>query len=76
MWVEVSRKGLPLAARGLKCRGDFRATAAAVVAFSELLLGGKASNCRGCFHPDELFSIDELEPTLNERGIAIGPVNP
>jgi hypothetical protein len=75
-WVAVRRRGTRLAARTMTGAGNYRVTAAATLVLAEALLdparGGGAR--QGCFEPQELFSLPELETNLRQRGLAVEPV--
>jgi hypothetical protein len=72
-WVAVSRAGKCLAAHTLGGRGYYRITAAATVTFGEALLRSDAldNGKRGLHSIDELITLADLRPTLEERGITI-----
>jgi hypothetical protein len=72
-WVAVSRGGRCLAAHTLGGRGYYRITATATVAFGEALLGsgGVGNGKRGLHSVDELISLADLRPAIEERGITI-----
>ena len=75
-WVAVRRRGTRLAARTMTGAGNYRVTAAATLVLAEALLdptrGGGARP--GCFEPQELFSLPELETNLRQGGLAVNPV--
>jgi hypothetical protein len=72
-WVAVSRGGQCLAAHTLEGRGYYRMTTAATVAFGEALLGRDVfdNGKSGLRSIDELITLADLTPTVEERGITI-----
>jgi hypothetical protein len=74
-WVAVRRQGVHLAARTITGAGNYRVTAAATLVLAEALLDrARGDGVRaGCFEPQELFTLPELEPTLRQRGLAVNP---
>jgi NAD(P)-dependent dehydrogenase (short-subunit alcohol dehydrogenase family) len=74
-WVGVRREGALLAARTITGAGNYRLTAAATLVLAEALLdrAGRDGARRGCFEPQELFSLTELEADLRQRGLALNP---
>jgi hypothetical protein len=71
-WVAVRRRGDCLAARTLRCRGDYRSAAAGTVLFGRSLAacvrsGGPA----GVLVPEDAFTIGSLEPELAESDIVV-----
>jgi hypothetical protein len=64
-----------LAARTITGAGNYRVTAAATLVLAEALLDrARRDGVRaGCFEPQELFTLPELEPTLRQRGLAVNP---
>jgi NAD(P)-dependent dehydrogenase (short-subunit alcohol dehydrogenase family) len=81
-WVGVRRHGEPLAARTIRCNGDYRAAAACAVLFGEALFGeallarparptdpGRAR--MGSLVPEELVSLDGLRRGLDRAGIQV-----
>jgi hypothetical protein len=75
-WVGVRRQGTLLEARTITGEGNYRVTAAATLVLAESLLDpGRRGRARpGCFEPQELFSLPELEANLQQRGVAVNPV--
>jgi hypothetical protein len=55
--------------------GNYRVTAAATLVLAETLLDPARHDCArcGCFEPQELFSLPELEADLRQRGLAVNP---
>jgi hypothetical protein len=74
-WVAVLRQGVHLAARTITGAGNYRVTAAAALVLAEALLDpARRDRIRpGCFEPQELFTLPELEADLLARGLAINP---
>lgn len=74
-WVAVRRQGAHLAARTITGAGNYRVTAAATLVLAEALLDrARRDGPRpGCFEPQELFSLPELETDLRQRGLAVNP---
>lgn len=68
-WVAVSRKGQCLGARTIECEGDFVHAARATVAFAEQ--GRDRGRPGGCFDPEEIFTLTDLEATLRAGGIRV-----
>jgi hypothetical protein len=76
-WVAVRRQGVRLAARSITGAGNYRVAAAATLVLAEALLDpARGDGARpGCFEPQELFSLPELEADLRQRGLAVNPVS-
>jgi NAD(P)-dependent dehydrogenase (short-subunit alcohol dehydrogenase family) len=74
-WVAVSRGSERLAAQTLAGRGYYRITATATLAFAEALLEPNASAKPevGLRSIDELISLADIRPSVEERGITIRP---
>jgi hypothetical protein len=74
-WVAVRRGDVRLAARTIEGSGGYRLTAAAVAVFADALLDdqGRATAKPGCFDPQDLFSLSNLQPQLVEAGIRVTP---
>ena len=72
-WVAVRRDGTLLDARTITGAGNYRVTAAATLVLAESLLEpARGDRVRpGCFEPQELFSLTELEASLRQTGIAV-----
>jgi NAD(P)-dependent dehydrogenase (short-subunit alcohol dehydrogenase family) len=69
-WVAVSRNGARLAGRAIQGRGYYRMTLAATLVFAEEL-SRKVNQQTGVRSIDELFTLPELAPALEQAGIAI-----
>jgi NAD(P)-dependent dehydrogenase (short-subunit alcohol dehydrogenase family) len=70
-WVAVRRRGACLAARTLRCRGDYRSAAAGTVLFARSLAAGAGSGPAGVLVPEEAFTIGELQSALAESDIVV-----
>jgi len=71
-WVAVRRRGACLAARTLRCRGDYRSAAAGTVLFARsLAAGGRSLAGAGVLVPEDAFTIGELRPALAESDIMV-----
>jgi hypothetical protein len=70
-WIAAVSHGRRLGARTIECKGDFIHAARATVAFAHALLASAPRP--GCFDPEELFLLDELEPKLRAFGIEVVP---
>jgi hypothetical protein len=70
-WVAVRRHGTRLAARTLRCHGDYRAAAAATVLFARLLAQRAGVAPQGVLVPEEITTIDEVQPELAKAGITV-----
>src|SRR3984885_404147 len=66
-WVAVRRRGACLAARTLRCRGDYRSAAAGTVLFARsLAAGARSGGPAGVLVPEDAFTIGSLESELAE----------
>jgi NAD(P)-dependent dehydrogenase (short-subunit alcohol dehydrogenase family) len=74
-WVAVRRNGMYLAARTITGVGNYRVTAAATLVLAEGLLDpARRDRLRpGCFEPQELFTLAELEADFRQQGVAVNP---
>ena len=70
-WVAVRRRGACLAARTLRCRGDYRSAAAGTVLFARSLAACAGSGQAGVLVPEEAFTIGELRSALAESDIVV-----
>jgi hypothetical protein len=68
-WVAVTRGGRRLAATTVECKGDYRGTASASVAFAEAAHGRELPP--GCHEPQELFTLEQLAPRLAQDGVRV-----
>jgi hypothetical protein len=68
-------RGVHLAARTITGAGNYRVTAAATLVLAEALLDpARRDGVRpGCFEPQELFTLPELEADLRQRGLGVNP---
>ena len=75
-WVGVRRHGTLVEARTITGAGNYRVTAAATLVLAEALLDpARRDRARpGCFEPQELFTLPELQANLRQRGVAVDPV--
>ena len=69
--MAVRRRGACLAARTLRCRGDYRSAAAGTVLFARSLAAGAGSGPAGVLVPEEAFTIGELRSALAESDIVV-----
>jgi hypothetical protein len=74
-WVGVRRHGKLVEARTITGAGNYRVAAAATLVLAETLLDpARHDRARlGCFQPQELFTLPELQATLRRRGVAVNP---
>lgn len=71
-WVAVRRRGDCLAARTLRCRGDYRSAAAGTVLFGRSLAAGlRSGGPAGVLVPEDAFTIGSLESELAESDIVV-----
>jgi hypothetical protein len=70
-WVAVRRGGTLLAARTLRCQGDYRSAAAATVLLACQLTSRQDPLPAGVLVPEEVLTVDELEPGLDRVGITV-----
>jgi hypothetical protein len=70
-WVAALRGGRRLSARTVECRGDFVHAARSAVVFADSLLASQRPG--GCFDPDEVWTVSDLEGKFRAAGIAIVP---
>ncbi len=71
-WVAVLSEGERIAARTVRCRGDYRAAASSAVAFAATLRELEWERPQaGVFDPDELFSMLGLAESLQRYGITV-----
>jgi hypothetical protein len=75
-WVAVRRQRAHLAAGTITGTGNYRVTAAATLVLAEALLdpARRGRLGPGCFEPQEVFSLPELEADLRQRGVAVNRV--
>lgn len=72
-WIAAIRGGRRLGARTVECQGDFVHAAKSALAFADALLG--RPRVGGCFDPDEICTLADIEPALRRTGITIVPRN-
>jgi NAD dependent epimerase/dehydratase family len=71
-WFAISRGGRRLAEQTLAGQGYYRMTVAATLAFGEALLGSNAADSRrGLRSIDELITLADIRPAIEQRGIRI-----
>lgn len=68
-WIAATRGGRRLAVRTVECRGEFLHAARSTVAFADAIR--RAHRSGGCFDPEEICTLREIEPTLRAAGIAV-----
>jgi hypothetical protein len=69
-WIAVLRNGEHLAARTITAAGNYRVTAAATLVLAEALTR-RDPVPPGCFEPQELFRLAELEADLRQAGLVV-----
>jgi len=74
-WAAAKAGGRRLAARTIECRGDVVHAARTTVVFAEALSEHRRG---GCFDPEEIWALPELEPRLRAAGVHVDqqPVHP
>jgi hypothetical protein len=72
-WIAVKRGGRRLAARSIRCAGDYRGAAHATLALAQALQDARARGQlpAGAFAPEELVDVGQLAPYLATAGVAI-----
>lgn len=75
-WVAVRRRGTRLAARTVRARGDYRASAAVTVLLARALTDRGAPPRAGVLFPEEAATLDDLLPGLASAGITIADEKP
>ncbi len=72
-WVSVRRAGTRLAARTIRCWGDYLGAAQATLAFAHALQGARARAPlpTGVFGPEGLLELSQLVPYLTGSGISV-----
>ena len=73
-WIAAISRGRRLSARTVECSGDYLHAAKSATVFADILLGGRRTG--GCFDPDEVCTLADIEPALRKAGIAIVPRSP
>jgi hypothetical protein len=68
-WIAAIRGGRRLGARTIECRGDFVHAALSTVVFADALLARQSQG--GCFDPEEIWTLANLEPELRATGISV-----
>jgi hypothetical protein len=70
-WIAAIRGERRLGGRTVQCRGDFLHAARSAVVFADVLLSHE--HVGGCFDPDEICTLAEVEAKLRNIGIGIVP---
>jgi hypothetical protein len=72
-WIAVKRRGRRIAARSIRCAGDYRGAAHATLALAQSLQDARARGQlpAGSFAPEELVDVTQLAPYLATAGVAI-----
>ncbi|HTT29376.1 MAG TPA: hypothetical protein VMG37_13265 [Solirubrobacteraceae bacterium] len=70
-WIAAIRRGRRLGARTVECAGDYLHAAKSAVVFADVLLGRQRTG--GCFDPDEICTLADIEPALRKAGVAVVP---
>lgn len=72
-WIAVKNRGRRLAARSIRCAGDYLGAAHATLALAQALQDARARAQlpAGAFAPEELVEIGQLAPYLATAGVAI-----
>lgn len=69
-WVAVLKDGSRIAARTIRCSGDYHCTGAATVVTAEALLHSD-TRPGGCFTIEELLTLADIETAMKRQGITI-----
>jgi hypothetical protein len=70
-WLAVLHEGSRIAARTVRCSGDYHCTGVATVVTAEALLQSDADKPGGCFTVEELITLADVESALKQRGITV-----
>lgn len=70
-WLAVLHNSSRIAARTVRCTGDYLRTAEATVVTAEALLHSHAHRAGGCFGIEGVLSLNEIEKGLRDNGITI-----
>jgi hypothetical protein len=68
-WIAVLKRGERIAARTVRCRGDYATAAASTVTFAEALYSTDTPN--GVLDCESVLRLDQLATPLREAGIVI-----
>lgn len=68
-WIAALRDGRRLCARTVECRGAVLHSARSTVVFADALLSRTPP--RGCFDPEEICTLNEIEAGLRAAGITV-----
>jgi len=69
-WIAALRGGRRLGTRTVQCHGDFLSAARSTLVFAGALARWDRA---GCFSPEEICRLVDVEPALRGAGIAISP---
>jgi hypothetical protein len=72
-WIAAIRGDRRLAVRTVRCRGDFLHAAWSAVVFAEALLAFARSGGGGCFDPEEVCTLEDVQAGLRDVGISVVP---
>jgi hypothetical protein len=70
-WIAAVHRGRRLSARTIECRGDFLCAARSTVVLADALITRQRR--RGCFCPEEIWTLRGVEPKLQAVGIRVVP---
>lgn len=70
-WIAALRRGRRLSASTVECRGDFLSAARTAAVFADVLRGGAPR--AGCFSPEEVCTLADVDAALRGAGIAVSP---
>jgi len=68
VWLGARRGAERLGSSIVQCEGDYRTTAEVGRVFGERLYADRRP---GCFSPQDLFSLADLNPSFKEIGVCI-----
>jgi len=68
-WIAAISRGRHVSARTVECSGDYVHAAKSAVVFADTLL--RRQRTGGCFDPDEICTLTDIEPALRKAGVAI-----
>lgn len=72
-WIAAVRGARRLSARTVECRGDSLHAARSTVVFADALLTGEPRS--GCFDPEELWTLEDVQPRLSASGVVVVPLS-
>jgi NAD-dependent epimerase/dehydratase family protein len=70
-WIAVRKNGTRLAARTIRCHGDYRSSAAVTVLLARAITGAVPPPGGGVLFPEEILTLDDIRPGLAGAGITI-----